>query len=499
MLGSSSQEADEAIRSLAKIFLDEAVLDLTEEHVLPASRYRPYLHVGTDYEGPSLMAMASFTALEKALQFHFSDRFKDPLTSTKPEFPNHYIFRMLESFISQQTRARYVGGPNLEVESDVIEDLLAGLRAEEYTVVAARVVSHMSSLTNEPVEIGDVTLYPLAEPVFQNPPLAIISRLIPNARWAFKDGPPFAYDPPICVVTVRASGQGKFVDIEAQLTGRIERFLLLTRLIHGATTQSHWQITGATTPNSEAITVGSAFVQDGFAFQFIQRTANVASGETQAFAALGNLLDSAQVARNKMFTTSFDMAMNRFTRTYSNNDLLDAFVDFATTMEAILVSGGSSNEDVGLRLRLRAAALLATDDDPSRKIFADVGRLYNIRSKLVHGGALAIKDLEKDLRNLVPNYESVGSRLALSFALDRFRDLARRAILARLALASGDKPLWPFDGDTPVDSEMADDEIRQTWRAAWRSKLTGLGLAQAIDKARPATGFLEARATGETK
>ena len=152
------------------------------------------------------------------------------------------------------------------------------------------------------------------------------------------------------------------------------------------------------------------------------------------------------------------------TCTYTSGDLLDAFVDLATTMEAIFVSGGSGNEDVGLRLRTRAAALLATRDDSGRKIFDDIRRLYNIRSKLVHGGSLAMKDLDKDLRTLVPNYSGVASTIALSFAVDRFRDLARRAILARLALASGASPLWPWVGDIQVDAELADDQARHHWQ-----------------------------------
>jgi hypothetical protein len=222
----------------------------------------------------------------------------------------------------------------------------------------------------------------------------------------------------------------------------------------------------------------------------VQRIAVIAPGDAAGYEAVSALLDNAEVAREKMVTTSFDMALNRFTRTYTNDDLLDAFVDLATTMEAIFVSGGASNEDIGLRLRSRAAALLATEEDPGRKIFTDVGRLYNIRSKLVHGGSLTMKDLERDLRNLVPNYGGVPSAVALSFALDRFRDLARRAILARLSLASGESPLWPFAGDTQVDAELADDAGRQKWRSSWTSRLSDLGLAQAINKAKPAVDAL---------
>ena len=288
--------------------------------------------------------------------------------------------------------------------------------------------------------------------------------------------------------------------VATRLARRIERFLLLTRLIHGATVQSHWQITGPTTLISEASIDGVGFVKSGIAFQFVQRIATVSSDDAVGYAALDNLLDNAEIAREKMFTTSFDMALNRFTRTYTSGDLLDAFVDLATTMEAIFVSGGSGNEDVGLRLRTRAAALLATRDDSGRKIFDDIRRLYNIRSKLVHGGSLAMKDLDKDLRTLVPNYSGVASTIALSFAVDRFRDLARRAILARLALASGASPLWPWVGDIQVDAELADDQARHHWHESWTTQLSSIGLSRSIGKAEPAVDVLappQLRNTGE--
>lgn len=489
MRASSDERPIDEIRLLANRFLQEAWTCLRMDHVVPASRFRPYLHVGTDYEGQPLMGLASFTALEAALFEHFPNRFEEPLKAEKPEFPNHYLFRLLEAYIAHSAKARD-DAEDTAPTSAVVNEFLAALSADEYTLVSARLVSHVTTATMEPVEIDGLVVHPLRQPSYDDPPLAAISKLIPDARRAFNDGPPFAYDPPTSLVIVQETSKGVSESVAARLARRIERFLLLTRLIHGATVQSHWQITGPTALISEASIDGTAFVKSGIAFQFVQRIATISSLDAAAYSALDTLLENAEIAREKMYTTSFDMALNRYTRTYTSGDLLDAFVDLATTMEAVLVSGGNSNEDVGLRLRTRAAALLATSDDSGRKIFADVGRLYNIRSKLVHGGSLTKKDLDKDLRNLVPNYSGVASAVALSFAVDRFRDLARRAILARLALASGETPLWPWVGDTQVDGELADDQAREHWRGSWTTQLSALGLSKSVGKALPAVDVL---------
>jgi len=496
MRASSDENPIDKIRLLANSFLQQAWKDLRIEHVVPASRFRPYLHVGTDYEGQPLMGMSSFTALKAALLAHFPNRFEEPLKANKPEFPNHYIFRLLEAYIAHSAKL----GDDAEgaaIASTVVNEFLAALTADEYTLVAARLVSHVTTATMEPIEIDGLVVQPLRQPSYDDPPIAAISKLIPDARRAFKDGPPFGYDPPTSIMIAQETSKEASKSVAARLTHRIERFLLLTRLIHGATVQSHWQITGPTTLISEASIDGNGFVKSSLAFQFVQRIATISADDTAGYSALDNLLDNAEIAREKMFTTSFDMALNRFTRTYTSGDLLDAFVDLATTMEAIFVSGGSSNEDVGLRLRTRAAALLATNEDSGRKIFDDVRRLYNIRSKLVHGGSLAMKDLDKDLKNLVPNYSGVASAVALSFAVDRFRDLARRAILARLALASGETPLWPWAGDTQVDAELADDQARQHWRNSWTTQLSALGLSNSVGKAEPAVDVLAPASLGK--
>ncbi len=122
-----------------------------------------------------------------------------------------------------------------------------------------------------------------------------------------------------------------------------------------------------------------------------------------------------------------------------------------------------------------------------------VGALYGLRSTIVHGGNLTERKLENTLRKIstVPDQGSTvrfGDRLG--HALDRIRDLVRRAILVRLCLATGDAAPWPLNAGEPIDGQLADDEIRQRWREHWRRRLAALGVPSAAEKAAPAAEFL---------
>lgn len=136
-------------------------------------------------------------------------------------------------------------------------------------------------------------------------------------------------------------------------------------------------------------------------------------------------------------------------------------------------------------MRSRAAALLATDSDPAQAIFGDVKVLYTLRSKLVHGGQIKQRDLRRELGKISTMPEGEADNrfgVAIGYAVDRLRDLVRRAILARLCLAAEPEPVWPFSGTTTsVDQLLADDVIRGQWRERWHGKLAELGISAAAE------------------
>lgn len=195
-----------------------------------------------------------------------------------------------------------------------------------------------------------------------------------------------------------------------------------------------------------------------------------------------------------MVFTSFDVALRKFHGSYGIGGPLEHLVDLATALEATLASGDKDNAGLTLRLRNRAAALLATTNDPGPTIFADVGRLYGLRSTLVHGGQSKEAAFWRTIEQVstVPAQES-RARLRgvdLDRAVDRMRDLVRRAILARVCLAGGSDPLWPFSGEVSVDALLTDDAVREKWRTYWQTQLREIGAGDAIGPPRFAADFL---------
>src|SRR4029079_7991591 len=106
---------------------------------------------------------------------------------------------------------------------------------------------------------------------------------------------------------------------------------------------------------------------------------------------------AADVKREDMAGASFDAALNKFHELHTPGSQYEHLVDLATALEAILTGSESESEAVTFRLRSRAAALLPTENDSATSIFRDVGALYSLRSKLVHGGAMKQTELRKEV------------------------------------------------------------------------------------------------------
>ena len=182
--------------------------------------------------------------------------------------------------------------------------------------------------------------------------------------------------------------------------------------------------------------------------------------DAPAFEALGRLVDEAVVHREGMVSTSFDLGADLFNRSFEPSTWAERMTDLATALEAALVGGDTSRWNITRKLRDRSSLLLATTDDLAGTISADVNTLYDLRSSLVHGSSISETELRRTLETVstVPAGEMFG--VILDFAVDRLRDLVRRAFLARLCLSRLPDPLWPLEGGVDVDRELANLETR---------------------------------------
>ncbi|MBC3844656.1 hypothetical protein GXW82_44130 [Streptacidiphilus sp. 4-A2] len=91
-----------------------------------------------------------------------------------------------------------------------------------------------------------------------------------------------------------------------------------------------------------------------------------------------------------MATTSFDTAVHRYNRAHEDGNDFERIIDLATALEAVLTGNDRDHNEITERLKSRAAALLATDTDTGAAILNDIAKLYDLRSRLVHGGSIAL-------------------------------------------------------------------------------------------------------------
>lgn len=256
---------------------------------------------------------------------------------------------------------------------------------------------------------------------------------------------------------------------------QLDRFILLLRLLTGTTARSHYEVRGPLTLVGAVHPYVMHYGPADFTISpFVRRTATLDASHEAPIRALGAVLDSVEIKRKDMATASLDVALERYTTSFAS-DGLATVVDLATALEAVLIDETDGVDGITARLRNRAAALLATPNDPAASIFDDVGTFYSLRSTLVHGGNLR----EKTLRNKILGITTVTEKdmfgIAAAEAIDRMRDLVRRAILARLCLASGEQPFWPFSPKKSLDVAFADDQRRDAMRRSWQQKLVAIG------------------------
>jgi hypothetical protein len=480
------QASSNDLRELARSFIADAFEALRADHVIPTPVFHPYVAVGRDYFGDTIRAVPAYHELEGKLDETYPERFAEPLKRRHAEFASSYIFSFLEACIARCGRAGIFAADSAAVEES-IDELLAVLGTKTNEIVCCRHVSHLT--TRREVQIGDVVVVPEADDSVR-----LVGRIcaeIPGAPTSWNRDDPRPYDPPhSLVITRETSDDPEPYEVGSRLSRRLERFLFLARLLTAGTVQSAYEISGATTLVARMNPLMSIFRKGD---SLVRRTTRLTGDEGPAFAALGDLIDAAEVKREGMVATSLDVAMSKFNRSYSGDSPYEHLVDLATALEAALIGAEKETEGLTLRLRSRVAALLATDDDPARALFGDVGLLYGLRSRLVHGGQIKEKDLRKDIGRIstVPAEDfEYRFGVALGHAVDRMRDLVRRAILARLCLAAGPNPLWPFDGETPVDAILSDDAHRASWRAHWREKLDELAVGYAGAPPRSAVDYL---------
>jgi Apea-like HEPN len=83
----------------------------------------------------------------------------------------------------------------------------------------------------------------------------------------------------------------------------------------------------------------------------------------------------------------FPIAVSRFTSTTERQSPTDRLIDASIGLENLFLQG--TNDELSFRLALRAAWLLGQSANERREIFGELKKVYDSRSRVVHGGVQA--------------------------------------------------------------------------------------------------------------
>ncbi len=461
--------------------------------MLPVPWFAPHIRVGRDYYAENLAGVDSLRRFEEAMIAAFPEHFAKPPPPEYQHFPHFYTYSFLEEVVRRNAALYQYGtspnGVDEGVVSECVEELLAALSSPQFDWAACRVVSHLTTTTGGPVKIGDILVHPTpAEHHGYQEVLRIIADVIPGSGGAASSDDLY-YQKPGSVVQVCTKVKAWSYTSPAtdKLTGRIQEFVNGVRLLTGATVASDIQIQGSTSRIGRIAPHMFDLRSPGSMNTLTHRVARLDQCHAEPFSRFLDLLNKATASQQNKLISSLNMALAMFDRSHQLVPWFDRLVDLSTALEAALIGDGDDNAGLRLRLRHRAATLLACDTDSPSDLFKDVGELYDLRSTLVHGGDITTKALAKKIKRI--SAISAGPLLgrATEQAVDRLRDIVRRAILARISLSHGPDPLWT--SDRSVDAVFADDRGRAEWRSAWQEHMVEIGVPEAIQRALPEARF----------
>ncbi|MGW2661902.1 hypothetical protein ACWCW7_13135 [Nocardia tengchongensis] len=463
---------------IARGFIEAAFKSMRNENAIPTSGTRRRLKAGVDFSILDVQKLPEYGSLATAIVS------KAP-QGLPPEgdiiAPAYVVGRVIEAFLEHcVAECSWVDsydaqGSQVDEAIDQLEDTVSG---QPFDIVVARHVSHLVTESGAEVEIDGVTVVPES----LEDPKTRIRREIPDSHHSWDRKATLAYRPPHGLLIAREQVFG--VDYHGGYSSRqlLDRFLLAVCLLKGSTADGNFEIVGA----SKRVTGSPALIDHLISDRDVplsRRTVRLDGNEGPALAALTQLVEDSRPKGEGLVFSSFGSALKKFSELDHTTDLFEQLVSLATALEGGLIG---SNEGEGLTLRLctRATAILAHDDEPAEVLFEELKRLYNLRSKAVHGGELELKALRKELRGLpsVPrDVDDDDWLFQLTCAVDRLRDIVRRALLARMCLASGAEPIWPFrDGNKlKVDAVLSNDAQRAAWRSHWRDMLESMGAGEA--------------------
>jgi hypothetical protein len=386
------------------------------------------------------------------------------------DYPWSYGSALLEAAVAAATLAGEpcdVGSPSVQATiNELIAKIQAVPRSTVLRVVADIDVDHAAvqegyqDPLGETIEISGVRVIRV-----ENRPEQFIERELPSAGYEVERSQVFVHPGPASLFVATAESMADSATRIVEARQRVVELITAIRLSTRSTAHAVIDVQGE--PDRVRASHPIITPLPSWGFRFVHRPVTLSEKDASGLTDLVALLRS--FGEDEAWIT-IRMALGRLGRSLDGltPGLVDQAVDLAIGLEAALA--GTDKTEIGLRLRTRAADILATDTDPPDAIYRDVKTLYELRSTVVHGGRMSEKQVIKALASVNATATAASPAERYLLALDRWRDLLRRAILARIALATA-TVAWPAKTTSEKSLDIDELLLREDDRNAWRTHI----------------------------
>ena len=477
-----SVEHETALRALAENALRQSFEILAQKRVIPRSKYQPWIQVGRDYFGH---AVEGEGPLSKTLEAAIPDRFVHQPIDVTMDYPWGYSHALLEAAVASATLADEpydVSSPSVrEVINEFIETIQAPPATTSLQVVTDIDVATDQGSENEPAPLGQ-TLQVAGVDIIRVDASAetYIEQELRSAGYNVERNQVVSFPGPVSLLVARIAKAVSFDARHQTVRRRLRNVTTAVRLATSASVSPLVTIDGE--PGYVRTMPPRIYPHTPRSMRLAHRPVELRPSDTAGLEVLCSQLDK-WLGDDDLDTNPLLLAIGRLNRSMDgpSTTVADIVLDLSVGLEAVL--SGTEASDVSLRLRLRAADLLATVEDPGDTIYQDVKQLYGIRSAIIHGKVLKPDTLTKSFSRVSSAARSSRPGEQVALALDRWQDLLRRAILVRAALAEAS--FWPLKGSADIDRVLRRDSTRTAWIEHIHSYWADRGLASALSPVPP--------------
>lgn len=442
-----------------------------------------YPRAGIDYDGFLVHGRSEFKNLEAWLTTNFPSKFAGVIQSPSAEIASTYIFQFVELATYRSVSSGQTSQPDEVRTIQTIDEFYAALQSGTISRKTMRFLCNVQVETDEPIDFRDATLLNERTEIHQNHPQ--LYNEIPSSIKLRGDEFPFTFDGPHCwILAERRTETSEVRDADAALDKVLNRYVLALSLFSGGSIWESFQVQGSTEEWSAAFTHVDKFVGQGDRLNGKAR-ALISRSDSAAIDTIGDWVEAAVLRTDEILVSAIGLALQKFRHAAPVKHAFERIIDYFTVLEACLIF---DSERTGFTTLLydRCAYLLQLPDDEPKRIRKDLEQLYDIRSLLVHGTNISQAKFEKLIRKvgLVADMEAHSGQLGiqLEIAVYRLRDLARRAILMRLAFHNSRTGTWKLG--TEIDlRDLADrPDLVAELNNEWRETLAIHGASKSMHK-----------------